>query len=99
MIRNSIVILGVAASTIAVASSIPQDLSAPPALSFQARESGRGDSDYQAGLRALDARQWDQAIDSFEASADRKGPTADAALYWKAYAENRAGRADEALET
>ena len=53
----------------------------------------------RAGLRALDARQWDKAVSSFEASADRNGPTADAALYWKAYAENRAGSADEALET
>jgi HEAT repeat protein len=96
MIRNTIVFLALAASSAAAESPIPHD---SPALSFQAQESGRGDSDYQAGLRALDARQWDQAIASFEASADRKGPTADAALYWKAYAENRAGRADEALET
>jgi HEAT repeat protein len=105
MIRNTIVFFALAASSIgppsfvATGSPMPQDLSAPPALSFQARESGRGDSDYQAGLRALDARQWDQAIASFESSADRKGPTADAALYWKAYAENRAGSADDALET
>jgi HEAT repeat protein len=98
MIRNTIVSFALAASTIAVASPT-QDLSAPAPLSFRAQESGRGDSDYRAGLRALDARQWDQAIASFEASADRKGPTADAALYWKAYAENRAGDADEALET
>ncbi|MEA3158761.1 MAG: hypothetical protein QOD95_309, partial [Gammaproteobacteria bacterium] len=92
MIRNTIVFLALAASSAVAESPIPHD---SPALSFQAQESGRGDSDYQAGLRALDARQWDQAIASFEASVDRKGPTADAALYWKAYAENRAGRADE----
>jgi HEAT repeat protein len=93
MIRNTVVFLALATSSIA------QDRSASPAFSFQAREAGRGDSDYQAGLRALDARQWDQAIASFDVSAGHKGSTADAALYWKAYAENRAGRADEALET
>ena len=34
------------------------------AQSFQAREAGKGDSDYQQGLSALDARNWDQAIQS-----------------------------------
>ncbi|MGI8962090.1 MAG: HEAT repeat domain-containing protein [Bryobacteraceae bacterium] len=105
MIRNTIVFFALAASStmapssIAAAAPIAQDWPTTPAFSFQARESGRGDSDYQAGLRALDARLWDQAIASFEASAGHKGPTADAALYWKAYAQNRAGRADEALGT
>lgn len=55
------------------------------------------DADYQKGLSALDSRQWDQAITAFDASAGHKGSNADGALYWKAYALNRAGRRDEAL--
>lgn len=67
--------------------------------SFQARQTGHEDADYQKGLHALDARQWDEAIEDFDASASRKGPTADAALYWKAYAQNRAGQREDALDT
>ncbi len=55
------------------------------------------DADYQKGLAALDSRQWDQAIAAFDTSAGHKGSNADGALYWKAYALNRAGRRDEAL--
>lgn len=57
------------------------------------------DADYQKGIASLDARQWDQAIAAFDASAAHKGPNADGAYYWKAYALNRAGRRDEALST
>jgi HEAT repeat protein len=55
------------------------------------------DADYQKGLAALDSRQWDQAIAAFDVSAGHKSSNADGALYWKAYALNRAGRRDEAL--
>jgi hypothetical protein len=55
------------------------------------------DADYRKGIAALDARQWDQAIAAFDASAGHQGSSADGALYWKAYALNRAGRRDEAL--
>jgi tetratricopeptide (TPR) repeat protein len=82
----------------------------PFAQSFQSQQSERTgalvaavrdseDADYQKGLRALDARQWDEAVEDFGASASHKGATADAALYWKAYAMNRAGRREDALDT
>ncbi len=73
--------------------------SVPFAQSFQARQANQDDADYQAGLRALDARQWDQAISSFDAAAAHKGTQADAALYWKAYAQNKAGRREDALSS
>lgn len=73
--------------------------SVPFAQSFQARPENRNDQDYQKGLRALDARQWDQAISSFSAAASHQGTQVDAALYWKAYAENRAGHREAALST
>jgi tetratricopeptide (TPR) repeat protein len=68
------------------------------AQNFQAQSSARDDADYQKGLRALDARQWDEAVEDFSAAASRKGPAADAALYWEAYAMNRAGRREDALD-
>jgi tetratricopeptide (TPR) repeat protein len=81
--------------SIGAAAPDPQSFS----QSFQARQAGQGDADYQKGLRALDARQWDDAVDDFATSASHEGANADAALYWKAYAENRAGRREDALET
>src|SRR6185437_13275208 len=78
---------------------LAQDSSVLLAQSFQASQVNRDDADYQKGLRALDARQWDQAISSFTAAAAHKGSQVDAALYWKAYAENRAGHRDEALSS
>ncbi len=64
-------------------------------------ERGRGgeDSDYRRGTGALDAREWDNAIKSFSSAAERKGPRADGALYWKAYALNKMGRRDDSLAT
>ncbi len=92
MIRSSIFLIALAASGVA------QNWSAPMAENFQARQSNREDSNYQKGLQELDARQWELAIVSFDTSA-HKGSAADAALYWKAYAENRAGRHEEAIST
>jgi tetratricopeptide (TPR) repeat protein len=60
---------------------------------------GSEDRAYDAGSRALDAGRWDEALEHFTQVADRKGDRADGALYWKAYAQNRLGRRDEALAT
>lgn len=84
---------------LSVGASAREPQAAPFSQNFQARQAGQGDPDYQKGLRALDARQWDDAVEDFATSASREGANADAALYWKAYAENRAGRREEALDT
>jgi HEAT repeat protein len=63
---------------------------------------GQGSADeqtYQAGLAALEQGQFRQAEESFAQVASRKGGRADAALYWQAYAQNKQGRRDEALQT
>ena len=52
---------------------------------------------YRRGTEALDRREWDKAIEEFNAVVERKGSRADAALYWRAYAQNKLGRRDEAL--
>jgi HEAT repeat protein len=59
------------------------------------------DSDrlYDCGRDALDDKQWDRAVDYFGKVAASKGERADAALYWKAYAQNKLGQRAEALTT
>ena len=69
------------------------------AQNFQAREAGKGDSDYQKGLGALDASNWEDAIKFFQESASHKSSNTDAALYWLAYAQDHAGERDRALST
>jgi tetratricopeptide (TPR) repeat protein len=94
--RMSLIVLTIAAGA---GTALAQGGFAPFAQSFQARQANRDDADYQKGLRALDARQWDQAISSFDAAASHKGMQVDAALYWKAYAQNKAGHREDALST
>lgn len=52
---------------------------------------------YRAAQRDLDASRWGQAIEKFRQIAQRGGSETDAALYWKAYAENKAGLSQQAL--
>jgi hypothetical protein len=61
---------------------------------------GRHDSDdraYERGQRALDRRNWDEALESFTQVAGSGGSRADGALYWKAYTLAKLGRRDDAL--
>src|SRR5713101_8252165 len=44
------------------------------------------DRDYERGQRALDSRNWDDALERFTQVASSGGSRADGALYWKAYA-------------
>lgn len=54
---------------------------------------------YSAGTEALDAKRWDKAAQEFADAARIDGARADAALYWKAYAESRLGRRADAAGT
>ena len=54
---------------------------------------------YEAGTQALDDERWDQAIAAFDEVASLGGRRADAGLYWKAYAQRKAGRTTDALGT
>lgn len=95
MIRSFLLFL-VAAGTVA-AQGWP---TAPGAMGFQAaRNANRDDADYQNGLRELDQRHWDRAIADFKASAAHNRSSSDAALYWQAYAEDHAGRNEDAMAT
>jgi HEAT repeat protein len=54
---------------------------------------------YDEGREALDEEHYERAEAKFDELARNNGPQSDAALYWKAYAENRLGKRDTALAT
>lgn len=58
---------------------------------------GRPDRIYRQGMELLDRRQWDKAVEAFEAVAAAKAERADGALYWKAYSQHKLGRREDAL--
>ncbi len=59
----------------------------------------REDGLYRAGTRAIDQRQYEQAVSTFDRVIEAKSSRADGALYWKAYAQNRLGQREQALAT
>ncbi len=61
---------------------------------------GQGFSaDYETGMRQLDERKYEDAIQRFDRVVAAKSDRADGALYWKAYSLNRLGKRDDALAT
>src|SRR5688572_27769547 len=54
---------------------------------------------YDAGMRHVYDNRWEPALASFEQLVALKGSRVDAALYWKAYAQDRLGQRAEALTT
>jgi len=54
---------------------------------------------YSAGSQALDQGKWQAAEDRFDQVAEMKLKRADAALFWKAYCQNKLGQRTEALAT
>jgi len=69
-----------------------------PGFAFQPRDrsSEQADRDYERGMRALDKRQWDEAVQHFQTVAASGKGKAEGALYWQAYALAKLGRAAEA---
>jgi HEAT repeat protein len=95
-----IIIIGVLCSP-----ALAQDQnSLPPTgnslLSSQAASpNGREEELYKDGTDYLNDGQWQQAAAKFSEVVAMKGRRADAALYWKAYSLNKAGRRAEATAT
>ncbi|WP_260703529.1 HEAT repeat domain-containing protein [Edaphobacter flagellatus] len=56
-------------------------------------------SQYAEGTRAINEGRWADAGTIFSKIAAQHGDRADGALYWKAYAENKAGQSSSALKT
>lgn len=61
--------------------------------------SGREDELYNDATDYLNDSEWQKAADKFSDVAALKGRRADAALYWKAYALNKAGQRQAATST
>ena len=98
MIRSMLILAALATALPAQDFNGPLGFQAQPGAG-QAPQSAGEDKDYRRGRTALDASRWEDAIGAFSDSAARKGAAADGALYWKAYAQNRAGQRDAALAT
>ncbi|MGH9311413.1 MAG: HEAT repeat domain-containing protein [Vicinamibacterales bacterium] len=65
----------------------------------QEREREREADLYSQGWDAAGDYRWDRALTYFNRVAELKGSKLDAALYWKAYSQNRLGQRAEALAT
>lgn len=59
----------------------------------------RTDAEYQRGTKSIERRDYEAAIQSFDRVVQSKSARADGALYWKAFAQNKLGRRDQALAT
>ncbi len=54
---------------------------------------------YSDGTRALNEGRWTDAEAAFDKVIEQHGSRADAALYWKAYTQNKSGQSSKALAT
>ena len=59
---------------------------------------GQG-GDYSSGKNLLNQQKYDQAIVRFDKVIAQKAANADGAFYWKAYAQFKLGKADDAVNT
>src|SRR5262245_44986683 len=83
----------------ALATPSARALSMDGADAFAEATPSRQDTLYEEGTAALDAKKYDKALAAFPQAASAEGPRADAALYWKAYAESRLNRRSDASAT
>jgi HEAT repeats/Tetratricopeptide repeat len=54
---------------------------------------------YSAGSQAIDQGKWQSAVDRFDQVIEMKAKRVDAAMFWKAWAQNKLGQRTEALAT
>ena len=66
---------------------------------FRADAQSKEDALYSDGTRAINDARWSQAESIFANIVQLHGERAEAALYWKAYAENKEGKPTQALDT
>ncbi len=66
---------------------------------FCAGAPSKEDALYSDGTRAINDARWTEAETIFSTIAQQHGERAEAALYWKAYAENKQGKPRQALDT
>jgi HEAT repeat protein len=71
----------------------------PMRFFFAFQGNSRADELYRDGTNYLNEGDWSNAVKKFDEVASLKGERAGAALYWKAYAQNKLGQKQEALAT
>src|ERR1700733_4069240 len=69
------------------------------AFDNNAAAQSKEDAAYSDGTGAINDNRWAEAETIFTHVAEQHGTRAEAALYWKAYAENKQGNSTRALET
>jgi tetratricopeptide repeat protein len=76
-----------------------KNFSFAPAIQGFDLESSSGDRAYREGTRAIDHHDYDKAIGAMDRVIAAKGPHKEGAYYWKAFAQSRIGRTNDALAT
>lgn len=71
----------------------------PESFAVEDEKEGREEELYDEGTEAIDDEKWDRAVRAFTQVAAMGGRRADAGLYWKAYAEKKAGQRAAASST
>jgi hypothetical protein len=71
----------------------------PPTNNDSQQVNGREDQLYSDATRAINESRWSDAESLLDQVINQHGRRSDGALYWKAYVENKEGRASDALKT
>ena len=93
-----ILVLGLSAGFAPVAAALSFEALLVPEAGDSDERTARESEMYDRGTRALDDGEWEEAARSFRKAAEMGGARADGATYWVAYALNKQGRPDAALE-
>ncbi len=72
---------------------------AMPDIGTDDEGNSRQESLYERGSDALDEGHWERALEAFTEAAGMTGDRTEGSLYWKAYAETKLGRRNEAVAT
>lgn len=68
-------------------------------MTWSMSSQGAGGNYYDSGRSLLNSGQWERAITSFDRTIAAKSTYADGALYWKAYAQWKLAKTEDALAT
>jgi HEAT repeat protein len=86
-------------SAVEIFGSVRSDVARTAADGVDDDREQREEDLYESGTDAIDEEHWQQAVEKFDQVAKLHGKKADAALYWKAWAQNKLGQRTAALTT